>query len=119
VPLPEWSPEELLRHLAEDRPPPLLLDVRSEAEFALGSHPEAVNLPLDRLDEGYRGLPEDRTVVCLCPDGERAAAAVAILRQLGRPRAVILTGGLRALGIEVEDGPGPEDLGDPWASPWA
>jgi rhodanese-related sulfurtransferase len=112
--LPEWTAAELRRHLAEDRPPPLLVDVRGEAEFALGSHPEAVNVPLDALDRRVHDLPPGRTLVCLCPDGERAAAAVAILRRLGIDRGVVLTGGLRALGIAAEDGPPPGALGNPW-----
>lgn len=110
----EWTADELRRHLAEDQPPPLVVDVRGEAEFLLGTFPGAQNVPLDLLDEQKDELPRDRDLVCVCPDGERSAVAVAILADLGFDRGVILTGGLLALGITVGPGPTAEDIGDPW-----
>jgi rhodanese-related sulfurtransferase len=98
--IPEWTWEEVQQALAAT-PPPLLVDVRTEGEFAQGSLPGAVNIPLDQLDDRLAELPPDRVVVCLCPDGERAAAAAAILGLLGRT-AVVLRGGLTPLGIVAD-----------------
>jgi rhodanese-related sulfurtransferase len=64
---------------------PLLLDVRTPAEFAAGHVPGAVNVPIDslagRLDELGRG--RDREVVVYCERGPRAAKAQAALAAAG------------------------------------
>jgi rhodanese-related sulfurtransferase len=80
----------------------VLLDVRTPGEFAQGSLPGAVNMPLDELDTRHGELEEDAEIVCLCPDGERSAVAVVILRHLGHDRVALLHGGLEGMGIVTD-----------------
>ncbi|MBM6545012.1 FAD-dependent oxidoreductase [Janibacter sp. YIM B02568] len=60
-----------------------LVDVRTPGEFAQGSLPGAVNLPLDEIRERADELPEGPLVVT-CAVGQRGHAATRLLTQLGR-----------------------------------
>ena len=70
-----------------------LVDVRAPDEFATGSIPGAVNVPLDELRERHAGLPPDRLVVH-CQVGQRGFTAARLLSQLGHD-VVNLDGGYR------------------------
>ena len=62
----------------------VLLDVRTDEEFAAGHAPGAVHLPLARIEAGERPpIGKDRRVFVYCRTGARAAAAVEILRKAG------------------------------------
>ena len=55
----------------------LLVDVRSEGEFATGAHPGAVNVPMHRLGEIAKFAKDKKTPILLyCHSGARAAVAV-------------------------------------------
>ena len=56
---------------AGDAKPPLVLDVRSEAEFAAGHVPGAVLIPHDVLDARIGELGEPREVIVYCRSGRR------------------------------------------------
>lgn len=61
----------------------LYVDVRTPQEFAQGSVPGAVNIPLDQVQsriEEFRGKDE---VVVFCKSGNRSGQAKAILEQNG------------------------------------
>lgn len=60
-----------------------LVDVRSPAEFAAGSIPGALNVPLERLREGLDDLPPGPLVVH-CQVGQRGHTAARMLSQHGR-----------------------------------
>lgn len=60
---------------------PFVLDVRTGAEFAAGSIPGAVNIPVDELRERLGELPQDRQVVTYCQVGQRGYLATRILMQ--------------------------------------
>lgn len=64
---------------------PLVLDVRSEREFAAGHIPGALNIPHDQLASRLGELPTDRSseIVVHCQSGKRAAAAEAVLADAG------------------------------------
>lgn len=102
-PVEEWDGNRLRSSLSGPEPP-VLIDVRTEGEFAQGSLPGAVNLPLDELDRRAHEVPREgtRPLVVVCSDGERSAVAVMILRSLGIGDAVILKGGLVTVGIETD-----------------
>lgn len=71
-----------------------LIDVRSRAEFAAGSVPGAVNIPLDELRERLDEIPRHAPVVLLCKEGLRGYLATRILMQYDiRPRNLL--GGYR------------------------
>ena len=76
--------------------PPVVLDIRSEAEHAGGHVAGSVNIPLPRLAERIAELPADRPVVVHCEGGYRSAIGVSLLQQLGRKEAHDLIGGFKA-----------------------
>ncbi len=59
-----------------------LVDVRTPGEFAAGSIPGAVNIPLDDLRLRHTEL-EDRPLVVHCQVGQRGHTAARLLTQLG------------------------------------
>ncbi|MFO0901254.1 MAG: FAD-dependent oxidoreductase [Pirellulales bacterium] len=79
---PQIDLAELLATPADQRP--LLLDVRTPAEFAAGSVPGAINVPVDELRARLTELPADRPIVAYCQVGQRGYLATRILLQAGR-----------------------------------
>lgn len=61
----------------------LLLDVRSEREYAAGHIAGAINLPLDGLRQTAGQLPRDKKLYIYCHSGLRSYIACRILGQLG------------------------------------
>lgn len=75
--------EELLRRMREDSI--VLLDVRPEDEFAAGHLPQAINIPVEELENRLAELPREKLVVAYCR-GIRcvlSADALAILKARG------------------------------------
>jgi len=60
-----------------------LLDVRTPTEFARGTIPGAVNIPLQQLRSRLSELPRDRQIVVFCQVGMRGYLACRILAQMG------------------------------------
>jgi NADPH-dependent 2,4-dienoyl-CoA reductase/sulfur reductase-like enzyme/rhodanese-related sulfurtransferase len=87
---PQASIEEILAAPPAERP--LLLDVRTAEEFASGSIPGAVNVPIDDLRSRLSELERQRTIVAFCQVGQRGYLATRILLQAGF-HAVNLSGG--------------------------
>ena len=79
---------------AEARDGATVVDVRSADEYAGGSLPGAVNVPLDELRDRHDELPTGRLVVT-CAVGQRGHTAARLLRQLGRDDVANLDGGYR------------------------
>ena len=75
VPLAEW--EEIPVTDA------FLLDVRDPHEFAAGSIPGAVNIPLPQLSARLAELPREREIWVQCGVGQRSYYAVRLLAQHG------------------------------------
>lgn len=61
-----------------------LVDVRTPQEFAGGSIPGAVNVPIDELRGRLDEIPGDRPVVVHCQVGMRGYMAGLVLREAGR-----------------------------------
>lgn len=59
-----------------------LLDVRSKSEFAAGSIPGAINIPVDELRERISEVPT-HDVLVLCQVGQRGHTATLLLNELG------------------------------------
>ena len=84
----------------------LLVDLRSEREYAACRLRGAVNIPCSRLRAEYRGLPRDRLVVFYCGRGSNSLLACSRLASLGFWVAD-LAGGLACYrGKFLEEGPG-------------
>jgi rhodanese-related sulfurtransferase len=93
------------RSLASERDRSKILDVRTPAEFATARIPEAVNIPLDQLDDHAEAIADevDDTLVLVCGSGQRAAQAQRILAEAGLRDVVVLDGGMQAWQDHVGD----------------
>jgi rhodanese-related sulfurtransferase len=97
--LPEgWGvikPDGLAEALVEE--PPLLLDVRSQEEFAGGHIEGAVNAPLRELGD-YMDMmdmvPKDTPIVVICGSGHRSTIAMTGMQMMGFVNAKSLAGGM-------------------------
>ncbi|MCM2268266.1 MAG: rhodanese-like domain-containing protein [Elusimicrobiales bacterium] len=61
----------------------VVVDVRSPAEFASGSRPGSLNIPLDSLPAGAKQLDKNKPVVLCCASGARSGIAAGILKTMG------------------------------------
>lgn len=61
----------------------MLLDVRTELEFAGGHIPGAVNVPVDNLRSRLSEIPRNRPIVAYCQVGQRGYLATRVLMQAG------------------------------------
>jgi NADPH-dependent 2,4-dienoyl-CoA reductase/sulfur reductase-like enzyme/rhodanese-related sulfurtransferase len=78
---PQIDLEEALQRNREGQLP--LFDVRSPGEFAKGSIPGAVNIPVDELRDRLAEIPRDRDIAVFCQVGQRGYLATRILLQSG------------------------------------
>jgi rhodanese-related sulfurtransferase len=77
---------------------PLVIDVRSPAEFAAGHVPGALSLPIQTFPGAISGLSVDKaqTIVVYCEKGPRAGLAKAALSLYGYSRVKFLDGHMQA-----------------------
>lgn len=61
----------------------LLVDVREEYEFKMGSAKGAVNIPLSKLSSNIDFFKNRDKVVLFCRSGNRSGQALSILQNLG------------------------------------
>ena len=100
----EIQPWDLVRRLAESAPP-LVLDVREPAEFALARIPGSINVPRGVLEQACE-WDHDETgpelarhdvgpIVVVCRSGKRSILAADIMRSMGFTAVVSLRTGVR------------------------
>ncbi len=78
----DTSDGECAVDLTEDGP--IILDVRTPMEFAMGACPGALNVELDNLGQWAQAIEDkDRTIILYCASGARSSYGVRILKQLG------------------------------------
>ncbi len=103
--------------------PPLLIDVRSGAEYAMFHAPHALNFGLHRIFLGmipglrrwawpawFRDLPKDQPIALICLTAHRSPIAAAQLSKAGFTQIFNITGGMmrwRQLGLETVSGSQP------------
>lgn len=97
---PQVDVATLMNMPADERP--LLLDVRTPSEFAAGSLPAAVNIPVDELRTRLNELPAGRDIAAYCQVGQRGYLATRILMQVGLP-VVNVSGGYLAYRLHYPD----------------
>jgi rhodanese-related sulfurtransferase len=86
---------------AED--PPLLVDVRTDAERAVAAIQPSLHLGLDRfVERAPAEIPKQRDVVVYCHVGARSAQAAIWLKANGWPRVRSLAGGIDAWSEQVD-----------------
>jgi len=100
------SPADLAARIAAGDAP-LILDVRTESEFAAGHIPNAVNIPHLELQVRIGELAghENDPIVLHCQSGRRAVPAGEVLRRSGFTQVIELDGhmlGWEAGGHPVE-----------------
>lgn len=73
---------------------PLILDVRTPAEYRDGHLAGALNVPVDEVAARYGvlGIPRDSELVVYCKSGKRAARARDTLQSLGYTHVQLLEG---------------------------
>jgi rhodanese-related sulfurtransferase len=74
----------------------MLVDVRTEAEFAAGAIAGAKFLPLHMLPLAGDQIPTDKPVVFYCRSGARSAQACAFMTTKGYDNVYNLQGGVMA-----------------------
>jgi NADPH-dependent 2,4-dienoyl-CoA reductase/sulfur reductase-like enzyme/rhodanese-related sulfurtransferase len=72
----------------------VLVDVRAAGEYAEGTLPGSINIPLDELRRRARELDPKRSTVVFCGVGQRGYVAQRILRQMGFADVKNLKGGV-------------------------
>ena len=83
--------------LYENTPDLVVLDVRTEAEFASGHIPRAKLVPVDELEDRLRELPgKDVPLLVTCAAGGRSLAACHTLAEHGYTSLYNLVGGMHA-----------------------
>jgi sulfur-carrier protein adenylyltransferase/sulfurtransferase len=82
--------------------PPTLVDVRTEAERALGGLPTALWIPLEQLPDHLHALATAVRPVIFCQWGGRSELAGRLLVEAGLRPVRILRGGLDAYAAEVD-----------------
>ena len=99
--LPEITVESLNNRLKTENPP-ILVDIRSRADFygtsedsKYGHIPNAVSIPILELEDRIEELApyRDREIVTMCPGGGLSLAAVEILNDFGFNNVKSLKGG--------------------------
>ena len=98
------------RELEVEKKDVLLVDVRTRDEFAFGSLPGAVNIPLDELREHLDELPKNRPVVLFCAIGLRGYLAQRILMGLGYRNVRNLLGGAKTYNTATTPVPVPSSF---------
>lgn len=77
-----------------------LVDVREPFEFATGSAPHAVNIPLGELVDRLGEIDRGRPVALLCRSGNRSRHAATQLAALGFTNLTNLAGGTLSLRLD-------------------
>lgn len=84
---------------------PLVIDVRTPAEYASGHIPGAVNIPFDRVAQRIDEMDAPRGVALYCMIGPRARKGESALLAAGYEQVFHLEGGLaawQAAGLPIE-----------------
>jgi rhodanese-related sulfurtransferase len=108
---PEWEivPRDVAASLAGPTPP-LLVDVRTEAELAIVRIPGAMHVPLHELERRLDDLKDaigerdGAAIVTVCHHGMRSMRAAAVLRAAGLGEVRSLAGGIHLWALDIAPG---------------
>ncbi|MGC2164785.1 MAG: rhodanese-like domain-containing protein [Gallionella sp.] len=79
-----WNTKKVIAMLPElKKNGAIFVDVRSSGEFANGSAPGTINIPLQELASRLGEIPKNAPVVLCCASGTRSGMAKRLLRQKG------------------------------------
>ena len=91
-----------------EKPKPLVLDVREPSEYAAGHIAGSTLIPLHQLASRLSELPKDREIICVCASGSRSGSAARRLLSNGY-NVLNLSGGMgrwQRAGLPVKKGMG-------------
>jgi rhodanese-related sulfurtransferase len=91
-----------------EKPKPLVLDVREPSEYAAGHIAGSTLMPLHQLAGRMSELPKDREIICVCASGSRSSSAARRLMSNGYT-VLNLSGGMsrwQRAGLPVKKGKG-------------
>ena len=101
--LPVIPVQELAERLEQGKAP-IILDVRSDAEWRAGHLPKAIHIEAGRLPDERLALPQDELKVIHCGHSERSTVGISLLERRGVRNLALLKGGFdgwQAAGFEV------------------
>ncbi|OSZ81960.1 sulfurtransferase [Chitinophagaceae bacterium IBVUCB1] len=61
----------------------IILDVRTQGEYASGHIKGSINIPVDQLKSKMASLKKDKAIITCCASGMRSASAKGILKANG------------------------------------
>jgi rhodanese-related sulfurtransferase len=91
-----------------EKPKPIVLDVREPSEYAAGHIAGSTLIPSHQLASRMSELPKDREIICVCASGSRSGSAARRLTSEGYP-VLNLSGGMSRwmhAGLQVKKGTG-------------
>lgn len=98
----QMSVRELSSRLADDREPPLLLDVREPWEFDICRIDGARLLPMSEIVASLDELDQVRETVVICHHGIRSLQVALYLERRGFTQVINLQGGVAAWAQAVD-----------------
>lgn len=87
---------------ALDEEKTMLIDVRADMEFKLGSIEGAINIPLDEIRDRLDEISKDKEIYIFCQVGLRGYLACRILMQKGYINVKNLSGGYKTYQLAVQ-----------------
>ena len=90
------KPLDAAGYLAMRHTPHIVLDVRTDAEWAAGHPKGARHIPLAELGARLGELPKGKPIICICASGQRSARAAVMLARAGFAPVYNFTGGFAA-----------------------
>jgi hydroxyacylglutathione hydrolase len=76
--------------------PPVVIDIRTPAEWNTGHIDGSINLPLSQLKQRLDKVPHDRRIAVHCAGGYRSSIATSLLSHRGITNVIELAGGITA-----------------------
>lgn len=61
----------------------MLIDVREREDYMLGTIKDALNFPLDELEQNYMDIPKDKPIYVFCRKGVTSKEAFSLLKEKG------------------------------------
>lgn len=89
--------------LDQQRPAPLLLDVREPWEFETCHIPGAQLMPMQTIPSRFQELDPEQQIVCICHHGGRSMRVANFLHHQGFTQVLNLTGGVHAWANQVDE----------------
>lgn len=89
------SVDELAKRINSPNPP-LILDVRTDAEWEKNRIEKAVHIPMQQLPKRIQEVPKNRAICTICGSGFRASIAASLLKKEGHEKVANVMGGMTA-----------------------